>query len=107
MQNGQCLLSNSLKFSVQTAELLEWDGILMYRHEKSQKGVLVVIETKQIVTMEKFEIFKTRFLEMKMAMKNTVVDDDLWPFRDFFAKQLSPVTSFSPPRNLVPVPYIL
>ena len=64
-------------------KLLEWDGILMCRHEKSQKDVLVVIETKQIVTMEKFEKFKTRFLKMKKAMKNTVVDDDLWPFRDF------------------------
>ena len=64
-------------------KLLEWDGILMCRHEKSQKDVLVVIETKQIVTMEKFENFKTRFLKMKKAMKNTTVDDDLWPFGDF------------------------
>jgi hypothetical protein len=65
-------------------KLLEWDGILMCRHEQSQKDVLVVIETKQIVSIVKFENFKARLLKMKKAMKNAVVDDDLWPFRDFF-----------------------
>ena len=63
--------------------LVEWDGILQCKHEKSSKEVLAVIETKQIMTVEKFENFKLRLMKTKRAIKNSADDDDLFFFKDF------------------------
>jgi hypothetical protein len=64
-------------------KLLEWDGILQCKHEKSQKEILIVIETKQVVTAEKFNKFQRRLIKMKKVIEKASVDDDLFPYKEF------------------------
>ena len=63
-------------------KLLEWDGIFIASSDALHKRLLIVIETKQIFTAEKFENFKERLVKMQKAMISAEVDDDLWPFKN-------------------------